>query len=44
MAFHPLPRPAMRSEKAGELEPAIERSLAALASGRSALLDVFVTP
>jgi acetolactate synthase I/II/III large subunit len=33
-----------RVEKAADLESAIERSLAALAAGRSALLDVFVTP
>ena len=33
-----------RVEKASELDLAIERSLAALAAGRSALLDVFVTP
>jgi acetolactate synthase-1/2/3 large subunit len=33
-----------RVEKTADLESAIERSLAALAAGRSALLDVFVTP
>ena len=33
-----------RVEKTADLEPAIERVLAALAAGRSALLDVFVTP
>jgi acetolactate synthase I/II/III large subunit len=33
-----------RVEKTADLESAIERSLAALASGRTALLDVFVTP
>jgi acetolactate synthase-1/2/3 large subunit len=33
-----------RVEKTTALEPAIERALAALAAGRSALLDVFVTP
>jgi hypothetical protein len=31
-------------EKTAALESAIERALAALAAGRSALLDVFVTP
>jgi acetolactate synthase I/II/III large subunit len=33
-----------RVEKTADLESAIERALAALASGRTALLDVFVTP
>jgi acetolactate synthase I/II/III large subunit len=33
-----------RVEKVAELEPAIERALAAVAAGRTALLDVFVTP
>jgi acetolactate synthase I/II/III large subunit len=33
-----------RVEKTAALESAIERALAALAAGRSALLDVFVTP
>jgi acetolactate synthase-1/2/3 large subunit len=33
-----------RVVKTADLESAIERSLAALASGRTALLDVFVTP
>ncbi len=33
-----------RVEKTADLEPAIERALATLAAGRSALLDVFVTP
>lgn len=33
-----------RVEKTADLESAIERSLAALTSGRTALLDVFVTP
>jgi acetolactate synthase I/II/III large subunit len=33
-----------RVEKTAALESAIERALAALATGRSALLDVFVTP
>jgi acetolactate synthase-1/2/3 large subunit len=33
-----------RVEKAADLESAIDRALAALASGRTALLDVFVTP
>src|SRR5262245_11480703 len=33
-----------RVEKTAELESAIERALAALAAGRSALLDVVVTP
>jgi acetolactate synthase-1/2/3 large subunit len=33
-----------RVEKTADLEPAMERALAAVASGRSALLDVFVTP
>jgi acetolactate synthase-1/2/3 large subunit len=33
-----------RVEKAADLESAIERSLAAVAAGRSALLDVLVTP
>jgi acetolactate synthase I/II/III large subunit len=33
-----------RVEKTAALESAIDRALAALARGRSALLDVFVTP
>jgi len=33
-----------RVEKVADLDGAIERALAALASGRTALLDVFVTP
>ena len=33
-----------RVEKTVDLESAIERALAALATGRSALLDVLVTP
>jgi acetolactate synthase-1/2/3 large subunit len=33
-----------RVEKTGELDPAIERALTALADRRSTLLDVFVTP
>ena len=33
-----------RVEKAADLESAIDRALAALASGKTALLDVFVTP
>jgi acetolactate synthase-1/2/3 large subunit len=33
-----------RVEKTADLEPAIERALTTLAAGRSALLDVFVTP
>jgi len=34
----------LRVEKTADLESAIERALAALALGRAALLDVFVTP
>ena len=33
-----------RVQKAADVPAAIERALAALAAGRSALLDVFVTP
>ena len=33
-----------RVEKSADLDSAIDRALAALASGKTALLDVFVTP
>jgi acetolactate synthase-1/2/3 large subunit len=33
-----------RVEKLGDLDSAINRALAALASGKTALLDVFVAP